>query len=111
MTHFMESSLNSAVRVICIITPNYYKKANGLQGGVGSEYSIITTKIFRDLHTDKFIPLLRDGEEIPSYLEGRYRYEIKKDSDFEKVVEQIARDIYNKPVLVKPKLGHTPNFD
>lgn len=109
--HFMASSVNKADRVICIITPNYYTKAEGLQGGVGSEYSIITSKISKDLQTDKFIPLLRRGNDIPTYLDGRFRYELQNDKDFDGVIENIAKDIFNIPKHVKPKLGALPNFE
>ena len=56
---FMATSVRKADRVICVLTPNYKKKSDGLTGGVGVEYSIISAEIQKDIRTEKFIPLYR----------------------------------------------------
>ena len=111
MANFMQEAVNNAQRVLCIITPNYYIKAQGLKGGVGCEYSIISTKIANNLHTDRFIPILRAGNDIPTYLDGRYRFDFTNEDRFEDEFKNLIREIYNEPKYKKPALGSKPDFN
>lgn len=112
---FMEKSISKSQRVICIMTPNYKKKTEHLSGGVGYEYSIITSEIFSNgANTSKFIPLFRNGTDenaIPTALKGRNYVDMRTDSEFEaKFVNQLLRDIHNEPKFKKPIIGKKPNF-
>lgn len=72
LPHFMEHAITDSQRVICVMTPNYKKKTENLAGGVGVEYSIISAEIQKDIKTEKFIPLFRQGEmnDIPIFFGG-----------------------------------------
>ena len=112
---FMEKSITKAQRVICIMTPNYKKKTEHLAGGVGYEYSIITSEIFLNgANTSKFIPLFRSGTDadaIPTVLKGRKYVDMRDDKEFEeKFVNELLRDIHNEPKFKKPTIGKKPNF-
>lgn len=112
---FMEKSITKAQRVICIMTPNYKKKTEHLAGGVGYEYSIITSEIFLNgANTSKFIPLFRSGTDvdaIPTALKGRKYVDMRDDKEFEeKFVNELLRDIHNEPKFKKPTIGKKPNF-
>ena len=112
--HFMDESGAIAERVLCILTPTYKVKASQLIGGVGYEYRNMTAEIFSNVLTNKFIPVLRKGapeEAIPVALRGRVYVDMRDDSKYNEKLEDILRDIYNKPKHPKPKLGIPPKFN
>ena len=111
--HFMDESGTIAERVLCILTPNYKVKAGQLIGGVGYEYRNMTAEMFANVLTNKFFPILRKGspnEAIPIALSGRVYVDMRDDSKYNEKLEDILRDIYNKPKHPKPKLGIPPKF-
>lgn len=111
---FMANSVRKADRVICVLTPNYKKKSDGLTGGVGVEYSIISAEIQKDIRTEKFIPLFKSGnikEDIPTFLEGRDFVDMRDETKYNESVEDLVRDLWNKPKYIKPQLGEIPKFD
>lgn len=111
LTHFMSHAVTDSDRVICVMTPNYKKKTENLVGGVGVEYSIITAEIQKDIKTEKFIPLFRKGEEIPTFLAGRDYIDMRDDNKYGEAIEDLVRDIFNKPKYKKPELGAIPKLD
>lgn len=114
LPNFMVNSVSSSERVLCIMTPNYKKKTDKLVGGVGFEYSILSSEIADDLTTIKFIPILREGDEkssTPILLNKRISYYMRDEDDFEKVFMELLRDLYNEPKTGKPALGKKPKFD
>lgn len=114
LPNFMASSVKRADRVLCILTPNYKKKSDGLTGGVGVEYSIISAEIQKDIKTEKFIPLFKSGnivEDIPTFLEGRDFVDMRDEAKYKEKIEELVRDLWNKPKYIKPKLGEIPKFD
>jgi hypothetical protein len=48
-TEFMEQEVSSADVVLVVCTPNYARKSNERQGGVGYEGQIISSRIFSGL--------------------------------------------------------------
>jgi len=111
---FMISSVALAERVLCIMTPNYKKKTDGLFGGVGFEYSILSSEIADDIKTTKFIPILREGDErdsTPTLLNKRIGYYMRDKDDFDASFKSLLRDLYNEPETTKPVLGSKPKFD
>lgn len=111
---FMIKSVSSSERVLCIMTPNYKLKTDKLEGGAGFEYSILSSEMASDIKTTKFIPILRDGDEktsVPVLLNKRISYFMREDDNFEMVFEDLLRDLYNEPKIVKPALGKKPKFE
>ena len=111
---FMIKSVSSAERVLCIMTPNYKLKTDKLEGGVGFEYSILSSEIADDIKTIKFIPILRVGDEktsTPVLLNKRIGYFMREEDDFESAFTNLLRDLYGEPKIVKPALGKKPKFD
>ena len=105
--NFMENSVTKSDRVICVITPNYNEKTINLHGGVGYEYSIISAKIWEKIETQKFIPLLRAGnnENIPISLKGRMYIDMRDDNNFEGMLNKLLEDILNSPKNIKIPIG------
>ena len=111
--NFMQQSVMNADRVLCILTQNYKEKTDNLNGGVGCEYSILSADIASNLTTNKFIPILRQGDSatsIPIILKGRFRYDMQDDAKFNETFNSLLRDLYNIPVNPKPALGNKPDF-
>ena len=109
---FMENSVYNSDRVICVITPNYKEKTINLHGGVGYEYSIISAKIWEEVETQKFIPLLRvgDNENIPISLKGRMYIDMRKDNNFEDMLNKLLEDILNSPKNIKIPIEAEPEY-
>lgn len=109
---FMENSVYNSDRVICVITPNYKEKTINLHGGVGYEYSIISAKIWEEVETQKFIPLLRvgDNENIPVSLKGRMYIDMRKDNNFEDMLNKLLEDILNSPKNIKIPIEAEPEY-
>ena len=111
LPHFMAHAVTDSDRVICVMTPNYKKKSDGLKGGVGMEYSIISTEILQNINTEKFIPLFRSGEDAPIFLAGRDYIDMRDDTKYLEKIEDLARDILEIPKYKKPQLGAIPKFN
>lgn len=115
MNHFMENGLETADKVLIILTEKYKEKADKREGGTGFEYSMISQNLFElQSGNNKFIPILRSGNlktSAPTYLKTKIYHEMKDDSNFELDAFSLLRVIHQKPKLVKPKIGATPNFD
>ena len=112
--HFMDKSDKVADRVICILTPSYKKSADELIGGVGYEYHNMTAQMYADVKTIKFIPVLRKGtikKSVPIALSGRVIVNMTDDTNYKEMLEDLLRDIFDKPKYKKPKLGTPPTFD
>lgn len=110
---FMVNAVSSAERVLCIMTPNYKLKTDKLNGGVGVEYSILSSELVENLQTTKFIPILRLGDEhqsTPILLNKRICYFMRDEDNFEDAFTDLLRDLYNEPKIVKPALGKKPRF-
>lgn len=115
LPNFMEASIAKSNRVICVMTPNYKKKTERLEGGAGYEYSIIGGEMFsRGTNNTKFIPVLRVGtnqDAIPCVLLGRNYIDMRHDEEFDTKFDDLLRDIHNKPKNKKPPIGEKPNFE
>jgi len=61
-THFMESSISKADKVVVVLTPQYKDKSVERKGGVGYEQQIISGEIMSGIDRKKFIPLIRKGK-------------------------------------------------
>jgi hypothetical protein len=92
LTHFMES-VRSADRLVMVVTPNYVEKAEGRVGGVGYESSIITAELYSDQLAPKFIPVLRSGDTVPSFISSKVRIDFRDDSRFEQRVGELLSAI------------------
>ena len=113
LTHYMENSMKESDRVIIIMTENYKLKADGRKGGVGYEYSIINSEIYKNQLEHKFIPILCSGtfeKSTPTFLKSYIVLDMTSKEKFEKAYNQLIRDLYNEPIIEKPILGTKPKF-
>ena len=114
LTHFMESSLEKADKVLVILTPNYKDKAENRKSGVGYETSMISQEIFESpISKVKFIPILRIGsqaESAPKFLKSKLYHQMGDDDKYINRLYELSKLIYDKPLIEKPKLGKIPDF-
>ncbi len=112
---FMEEMVKSEdiFRVLILSNKKYTEKANGREGGVGTETQIITPNIYSEEKQEKFIPIVlernEDGEAyLPIYLKSRKYIDFSKEENFEDSYEELLRNILESPSIPKPKLGAKP---
>lgn len=114
---FMESMvLDQTVDYVLMMSDGKYKnKANNREGGVGTESTIISSEIYKDVSATKFIPVameIENGEfTLPQFCKSRRAINMtNEDNDYEGI-EEIARWINGQPVYTKPKLGTVPDYN
>ncbi len=111
---FMKSGLEKADRVLIIGTPSYKKKIGRNSGGAKFEDQVITIQIYKDMGTDKFIPILRKGKFLDSFsdiISERTGYDMSKDEEYENTLENLVKDLWGyHPIDTIPALGPKPKF-
>lgn len=112
---FMEEMVKSedVFRVLIISNKKYAEKADGREGGVGTETQIITPNIYSKEKQEKFIPIVIERDEngepyLPIYLKSRKYIDFSRVETFEDSYEELLRNILEAPSLPKPKLGNKP---
>ncbi len=115
---FMEKMVSDEKidKVLILIDPKYSLKANKKEAtGVSTETQIITPHVYRKTNQNKFIPIIMEKEEtgelkLPIYLEGRLYIDLSSEIEYHPNLEKIVREINDKPLLKKPKLGTAPSY-
>ncbi len=105
LTLFMEKSVKEASRVLIICTEEYVRKAEAGLGGVGYERLIVTGELVRNIGTNKFIPVIRQGtgEHLtPSFLATRRYIDFRDDSAFETNITELADSLKKTVTPSKP---------
>ncbi|WP_321428434.1 toll/interleukin-1 receptor domain-containing protein [uncultured Methanolobus sp.] len=108
---FMEESIRNCNYVVIVLTPNYAKKANNREGGVGYENSIITGNIHKHLRQVKYIPIIKSGNldnSIPEYLAGKKYIPFLEEGKFEENLKALVHALYKKKMNDIPPLGPNP---
>lgn len=114
---FMEQCVNDPdiTKVLIVCDEAYAKKANNRIGGVGDETIIISSEVYGQMKQEKFIPIIAergdDGESfVPTYIKSRIYIDLSNEETFEEEYEKLLRNIYDKPLHIKPKLGKRPEW-
>lgn len=112
LNNMMIKNIKEKDYTIIILTEEYAKKADALQGGVGFETNMLIPFIMGNLQ--KIIPIVRTkGDKckaIPFYLTGVHYIDFSDDSQFEEVFDELLHRIYKVDLIEKPKLGTRPNL-
>lgn len=112
---FMERAVTDPTvdRVLILCDPLYAEKADGRQGGVGTETLIISPKVYSSAEEDRFIPVImeREGDQIrvPTYLDGRMYVDL---TGADRIVhfQRLVRRLHGKPELARTPLGAPPAY-
>ncbi len=114
---FMESMVKSPDinKVLIILDKSYTEKADSRKGGVGTETQIISPSVYNEVAQEKFIPIIRERDEfgepyMPTYLKSRVYIDLSFEEHFEKNYEMLLRNIYQRPLYSKPKIGQAPSY-
>ncbi|EOU1764395.1 toll/interleukin-1 receptor domain-containing protein [Clostridium perfringens] len=104
-------------KVLIICDKGYKTKADGREGGVGTETKIITPEIYRSVNQEKFIPIIVEKDEddfmkyVPTYARNMLGINMTSEECFGESFEELLRCIYKKPRYKKPALGNNmPSF-
>lgn len=111
---FMEKAVSEANKVLLILTENYKLKAEKRTGGVGYEYSMINSALYKtQANNNKFLPVLRGKDRdasTPIFVDAFINLDMRDDAQFDATFEELLRAIYESPKVVKPELGKRPAF-
>jgi hypothetical protein len=114
---FMEQMVSdvSVKKVIVILDRVYAEKADGRQGGVGTETQIITPQIYKSVDQNKFVGVISevdaDGKPfLPTFYQSRIYIDLSDEEIFSQNFDQLLRWIFDKPAFPKPALGSVPGF-
>jgi hypothetical protein len=111
---FMEHNIKAADVVLMILSPNYKEKAEGLKGGVGYEYNIITKQLFNTIHTnEKYIGVLRDGDHVssvPDFIEDFKYVDLRPGKDYDIHLQDLLAQILKAPLKQPDETNKTKPF-
>jgi hypothetical protein len=104
MTHFMERSVDEADKVIMILTPTYKDKADNRKSGVGYEYSMMTTELYRDQDSGKYLPVIRKGSydlSAPKFIGTLLSSDMTNDETFTERFEELVMALESRPPVAR----------
>ena len=93
---------------LIVCTHIYARKANEKKGGAGLEFSIITGEMMTNIDEDKFIPLLREGDQgtsVPIFLKTRWYIDFRNDKNYDNSFEELLRVLHNDPKFKRPSVS------
>lgn len=98
LNRFMEQTIANVDKVLIIATPEYKRRADNRERGVGYETSLITDDLIKDQNRIKFIPIIRSGgkeDSYPIYLGNRKGLSMKEEDDYNQALEELINNIRN----------------
>lgn len=114
---FMEQCVNDPkiTKVLIVCDKKYADKANARVGGVGDETVIISSEVYGKMNQEKFIPIIAEKDDegnphVPTYIKSRIYIDLSDAEKYEDEYEKLLRNIYEKPLYRKPKLGNRPEW-
>ena len=95
-----------------MVSPTYKHSELGAKRG---ETAIISTEIYGKVNQEKFIPIIAECDEegnpyVPVYIKSRIYVDLSNAEQYEAEYEKLLRNIYEKPLFKKPKLGSKPEW-
>ena len=114
---FMERMVTDPLvkKVLVVCDRVYAEKADGRQGGVGTETQIISREIYEKVDQGKFIPIITELDENgepcrPTFLKSRIYIDMSSEERQAAEYERLVRNLYDKPFYKKPELGKAPAY-
>lgn len=99
---FMLKSILQADIVLMILTPDYKRKADSLDGGAGYEYNIINDGLFKIItKNDKYIPIIRMGnleESVTAFLQGFNCVDLRDGKEYDQNLKELLSQILDTPL-------------
>lgn len=114
---FMEQSVTDSTitNVLILLDPNYEKKADTRDGGVGTETQIISPEVYNKVRQEKFLPVVFErGEngEIPKpqYLKTMLHFDLSQNEKYDLEYQRLVKRLYGIEIVEKPELGKKPSW-
>ncbi len=114
---FMEQMVTDVeIKKVAIISDqSYAEKADGRAGGVGTETQIISQEVYESEVQEKFVAIVTEKDEdgkpyLPTYYKARIYIDLSEPDQYPENFERLLRWIFDKPLYMKPELGHRPAF-
>ncbi len=115
---YMERMVTDASisKVILISDRLYAEKADGREGGVGTETQIVSKEMYEGQDQSKFVAVLPERDTngfpyLPTYYSARIYIDLSHPGPtYAEEYERLVRWIYDKPLHVKPPIGEAPRF-
>jgi hypothetical protein len=98
---FMDTGLHSD-RIVIICTSKYVAKTRARRHGAGYEGGIISAQLAEDMAQDRFIPVIRQGNDRPLYLKGKLYVDFRDDDSFDQRVKDLLAAIRGVPSVLRP---------
>lgn len=112
---FMEQSVTdpTITNVLILLDPVYEKKANGRDGGVGTETQIISPEIYNQVKQEKILPVVFErkadgGIPKPQYLKTMLHFDLSQEENYDLEYQRLVKRLYGIEIIEKPKLGKRP---
>jgi hypothetical protein len=112
---FMERSVNdpTVTHVLLLCDPLYAEKADGREGGVGKETTIVSPDVYASATQTKFIPVIMQRREdgtvpTPAYLKTRLYFDLSDPETEEFHYQRLKRRLYGKLDVELAPLGGRP---
>lgn len=90
-------------RVVAICTPTYVERVNESKQASGYEGALIKAELVEDMGVNKFIPVLRIGEQRPKCLSTKIYVDFRDDGTFDQKVRALLDAIKGRPPLPRPQ--------
>jgi hypothetical protein len=102
-------------KVIMVCDRRYAEKADGREGGVGTETQIISAKVYGQTQQDKFVAVVTElnaeGKPfLPTHYANRVYIDMSSEDVYASNFEQLLRWIFDKRLNIKPSIGSPPTF-
>lgn len=114
---FMEKMVTDPLisKVILICDQVYADKADGREGGVGTETQIISAEVYSKQSQEKFVAVIAEKSEVgkpylPAYYKSRIYVDLSESDRYAENFEKLLRWIFNKPLHIRPEIGKPPSF-
>jgi hypothetical protein len=107
----MIQELKNSDFIVAVLTENYAKKADNLQGGVGLETTLMSSFIMNNLY--RVIPIMRDKNSrnsIPFYLEGVHYIDFCNDFKIQDSLNKLLHRIFKEDIIEMPSIGNKPKL-
>ncbi|MEE6442262.1 TIR domain-containing protein [Pseudomonas putida] len=114
---FMESMVTDPTidKVLMVCDKVYSEKADGRNGGVGTETQIISKRVYEAINQERFIAIIAEKDEegkayTPTFYHSRLYIDLSSPDSYTERFEELIRCIFNQPQHKKPQLGKKPEF-
>ncbi|MDM8128462.1 toll/interleukin-1 receptor domain-containing protein [Paraclostridium benzoelyticum] len=110
LNHMMVKNIRDSDYIIVVLTENYARKSEKLQGGVGLETTFLYNYLLEDLK--KIVPILRQGgnNAIPFHFKGLHYIDFSEGTNMNNSFEDLLYRIMNKSKFEMPEVGKARNL-